>query len=991
MSIQLYFANAVVHRALTDGTERFVHAIQRAAHFGLMEMERYLSSARAAVSARTPTMAWAPVNVVALRLSLPLSADPHHWLGDPDTLDIRPVHPRTKQLGAPLDIALSHPHQSAISVESLPARTREVELTSGDVRLRVAIERLNDTDQRRLTPQLVELLDPQEDATRSDHAAFFDDRLKEVFPLEAAGPETRRPKRPPGKLKRGDGIAVLGADEKNERLALDRLPPSDTVLAVAPNIYNIEQQLFALRRLRERPLPAHRPLLRLFERREAAERRWPAPERVALTDADFQVLTDATRDGTDAQRRFVEIALGTPDFALLEGPPGSGKTTVICELIRQLTDDGKRVLLCGSTHVAVDNVIERLKGPDAVDADRIHLVRIGADENVKRHLQPFTLNRLRKTWMKELKTRLSQPDATPWQRYFKRALDEKGGYSVLDRLILDTAQVICGTTIGILQHPDIKANRGGDAEPPFDVMILDEASKTPFPEFLVPALWARRWIIIGDPLQLSPYVETDWVEAHLGHCFGDRLKSKPADVADACATLFEAVDRPRDGALIVGVDDSATLSIWAQQAQSLAERLEWSGAVAVVGGEAPAPDRLTLATAQVVVGTTLALARVDDMLPLDATRFHGTAEGSTIAERRAAWFDRKRVRRRGKARSRQLQNTRQTPVQHWSREVAWRMVRDHELRRLRVDREEGEPSRARRDAERYKHALTQLMPCTEAEKKAGDIERMVLGVQQIALPSVLESLQDGVGRRWPNQPETALNDGLPPAILAERHIRLTHQHRMHPSISAFPRRTFYREEALHDASTVQQDRGWSYAEAGVIWHRVNGAQVDNPTHNPAEVGAIEGRLKRFVEWARRHHRRDGRPWEVAVLAFYQGQEHKLRAALRRMTKQHGRRRSFEFQAGGVVVVRVELCTVDRFQGHEADYVLLSCVRTHGTGFLDAPNRLNVALTRARHLLVVVGHHAFWSKGRHRSSILRALAEDMTAGVIDYDSARQRGE
>lgn len=72
------------------------------------------------------------------------------------------------------------------------------------------------------------------------------------------------------------------------------------------------------------------------------------------------VLTDETRPGTDEQRRFVEIALATPDFVLLEGPPSSGKTTAICELVLQLARQGKRAMLCASTHVAVDNVLERL-------------------------------------------------------------------------------------------------------------------------------------------------------------------------------------------------------------------------------------------------------------------------------------------------------------------------------------------------------------------------------------------------------------------------------------------------------------------------------------------------------------------------------------------------------------------------------------------------------------------------------------------------------
>jgi hypothetical protein len=41
---------------------------------------------------------------------------------------------------------------------------------------------------------------------------------------------------------------------------------------------------------------------------------------VVDTNVEPTVGNEDTRDGTDEQRRFVEIALSTPDFALLEGP-----------------------------------------------------------------------------------------------------------------------------------------------------------------------------------------------------------------------------------------------------------------------------------------------------------------------------------------------------------------------------------------------------------------------------------------------------------------------------------------------------------------------------------------------------------------------------------------------------------------------------------------------------------------------------------------------
>jgi hypothetical protein len=77
-----------------------------------------------------------------------------------------------------------------------------------------------------------------------------------------------------------------------------------------------------------------------------------------------EVPEPAWRQELDPDKRSaVRAGLGVEDILLVKGPPGTGKTSFITELVGQLldTDPDARVLIVSQTHVAVDNALERLE------------------------------------------------------------------------------------------------------------------------------------------------------------------------------------------------------------------------------------------------------------------------------------------------------------------------------------------------------------------------------------------------------------------------------------------------------------------------------------------------------------------------------------------------------------------------------------------------------------------------------------------------------
>jgi regulator of nonsense transcripts 1 len=98
------------------------------------------------------------------------------------------------------------------------------------------------------------------------------------------------------------------------------------------------------------------------------------------------------------------------------------------------------------------------------------------------------------------------------------------------------------------------------------------------------------------------------------------------------------------------------------------------------------------------------------------------------------------------------------------------------------------------------------------------------------------------------------------------------------------------------------------------------------------------------------------PQDVCVVTPYSGQVRSIQRLLSLDSKRPGERRVLDAAVASMVEVR----SVDGFQGREKEVVIFSAVRSNSrgrVGFLSDSRRLNVALTRAKRGLVVVGDAA----------------------------------
>jgi hypothetical protein len=181
---------------------------------------------------------------------------------------------------------------------------------------------------------------------------------------------------------------------------------------------------------------------------------------------------------------------------------------------------------------------------------------------------------------------------------------------------------------------------------------------------------------------------------------------------------------------------------------------------------------------------------------------------------------------------------------------------------------------------------------------------------------------------------------------------LEEQFRMHPDISGFVSSSFYSDKLFTNPSIA--DARCAVPYAGVHWVDYPDAHAETSTRGALCNHVELGMLKVFMQRVNETHLSHGTT--VMIITFYREQFHLLMLLGERLglvgSRLQGNKTERFFVHPGF-----RICTVDASQGSESDVVVLSCVRCnpkHEIGFLSQPNRVCVALSRARERLVVLG-------------------------------------
>jgi DNA polymerase III delta prime subunit len=221
-----------------------------------------------------------------------------------------------------------------------------------------------------------------------------------------------------------------------------------------------------------------------------------------------------------------------------------------------------------------------------------------------------------------------------------------------------------------------------------------------------------------------------------------------------------------------------------------------------------------------------------------------------------------------------------------------------------------------------------LMPLAKRWVMIGDLKQLPPVMEEAASTFKIEQPLDELVR------DDSFYGWIWDKVPASSKIMLPRQYRMREPIGRVVSDLFYEGKLVHEAPHPRMPLPWPF-DRELVWVDT-GAQDEYRDAQRSVANEFEVALcKDITSIIRRRVRKA----KLAVIAMYASQVNRLSSALK-----------------GIVPPE-DIESVDAFEGRESDAVILSLVRSNdraAIGFLNDPNRVNVAISRAKKLLVIVG-------------------------------------
>lgn len=695
------------------------------------------------------------------------------------------------------------------------------------------------------------------------------------------------------------------------------------------------------------------------------------------------------KDGTvhpnvnPSQKDAIEKALNTEDFLLVQGPPGTGKTTIITEMIEDFVRQGLRILICSKNNLAVDNVLEKCQNLyyDDLKTRKMQCLRLGNEEKVL----PSVREALPRPLTQKIQDDVKEQSEEARDDYLRR---EQEILDLYDQSIKDT-EVLCLLVKYFLSEKDSYKVLMNNFQNSKWTILLGKKRKEQFLKELIflsqqIEILSRQLLALmkTESIQIQPQALQQYLQ--LTHNTYDAMELLKQEIENASIRY----------GFILGDEKATTLS-GIERSKNEKERILKSMCTLSEYKGNPAAKELQLS------------------LP----------EGEITAD----YVDSFRVEteeqvKRLKARRRLLKNV----LDEWHEELEsdQSSLEEPLLRTVRIIGATciGVNTKSNFKNVEYDVAIVDeagqitlhdlLVPLVKAKKIVliGDHLQLPPSAESDFCKYVQENNLLGFGdlddkeeiKRRADELDRVFSVSLFEELFRDpkfnnNKVMLDTQFRMHPDIAEFISVNFYggkyKSGVTESARTLRISdfvRPMYFIDTCNSLEKYEDDNPDPTVHvNSYEAGICAFYLTKIIvaienndyEMNKKSLKTENGEYDIGVITAYKKQIGYIRNELKKRLMEF-----YEPERVEDIVSHLAINTLDSFQGRDNQIIFYSFVRSnreHKIGFLNEVRRLNVMMTRAKSLLVMIGDSETLTRSRSVTIHDRKKASEYYGALVNY--------